>query len=208
MHASSSSAAPSTVHACTPPRPARPPPPLQVRPNSVYIDFGAWVGPTALFASSYAKAVYAMEPDPGAYYELHWNVKMNPSIASKAETAQLCISDAAGVLEMHGELGSSMSTLLEYPGADDHRKNNNTNYADFKVECMTLQTFLDNKGINIGDVGLIKMDTEGACGGARAHVDARWRRGALRRARGRRAAQQPCGPVARSDGARARGKHC
>lgn len=136
---------------------------LQIRPNSVYIDFGAWVGPTALFASSYAKAVYAMEPDPGAYYELYWNVKMNPAIASKAQTAQLCISDSAGVLEMHGELGSSMSTLLEYPGAEDHRKNNNTNYADFKVECMSLQTFLDSRGINIADVGLIKMDTEGEC---------------------------------------------
>lgn len=133
----------------------------KIRPNSVYIDFGAWVGPTALFASSYAKAVYAMEPDPGAYYELYWNVKMNPAIASKAQTAQLCISDSAGVLEMHGELGSSMSTLLEYPGAEDHRKNNNTNYADFKVECMSLQTFLDSRGINIADVGLIKMDTEG-----------------------------------------------
>lgn len=67
-----------------------------------------------------------MEPDPGAYYELYWNVKMNPAIAAKAETQQLCISDSAGVLEMHGELGSSMSTLLEYPGAADHRKNNNT----------------------------------------------------------------------------------
>lgn len=133
----------------------------KIRPNSVYVDFGAWVGPTALFASTYARQVYAMEPDPGAYYELYWNVKMNPAIAAKAETQQLCISDAAGVLEMHGELGSSMSTLLEYPGAADHRKNNNTNYADFKVECMTLQTFLEAKGVDIKDVGLIKMDTEG-----------------------------------------------
>lgn len=90
---------------------------------------------------------------------------MNPTIAAKADTAQLCISDAAGELEMHGELGSSMSTLLEYPGAADHRKNNNTNYADFKVECMTLQTFMAQRSIDIADVGLIKMDTEGACGG-------------------------------------------
>lgn len=34
-------------------------------------------------------------------------------------------------------------------------------YADFKVECMTLQTFLELKGVDIKDVGLIKMDTEG-----------------------------------------------
>ena len=30
------------------------------------------------------------------------------------------------MLEMHGELGSSMSTLLAYPGAAEHIKNNNT----------------------------------------------------------------------------------
>ena len=35
---------------------------LRVKPNSVYVDFGAWVGPTAIFASSYARKVYALEP--------------------------------------------------------------------------------------------------------------------------------------------------
>lgn len=50
----------SYIHA----RPAPPRSPINPcsRPNSVYIDFGAWVGPTALFASSYAKHTYAMEP--------------------------------------------------------------------------------------------------------------------------------------------------
>ena len=39
---------------------------LSCSPNSLYLDFGAWVGPTAIFASSYAKHVYAMEPGESA----------------------------------------------------------------------------------------------------------------------------------------------
>jgi len=134
---------------------------LKSKPNSVYVDFGAWVGPTAIFASSYARKVYALEPDPGAYNELHYNVAMNPHISRNTETAQLCISDSPGTLMMHGELGSSMSTLLHYPGAEEHIKNNNTYYADFPVECGTLQMFLESRDISPTEVGLIKMDTEG-----------------------------------------------
>ena len=32
-------------------------------PGATYIDFGAWIGPTALFAASYANRVFALEPD-------------------------------------------------------------------------------------------------------------------------------------------------
>lgn len=134
---------------------------LQRKPNSVYIDFGAWVGPTAIFASQYARATYALEPDPGAYGELYWNVHMNPHVKSRTKVFPLCISDAAGFLEMHGQLGSSMSTLLSYPGAEDHRKNNDSGYADFQVQCMTLPNFLEEQGIDARDIALIKMDTEG-----------------------------------------------
>ena len=51
---------------------------------------------------------------------------MNPHIARNTDVYQLCISDGPGKLIMRGELGSSMSTLLEYPGAAEHIKNNNT----------------------------------------------------------------------------------
>ena len=71
---------------------------LTRKPNSVYLDFGAWVGPTAIFASSYAKHVYAMEPDPGAFNELYYNVHMNPHISRNTEVFQLCISDGPGEL--------------------------------------------------------------------------------------------------------------
>ena len=89
--------------------PCPPPPPIYLSPHP---------GPRT--------AHITVRADPGAYNELHYNVAMNPHVSKNTETAQLCISDAPGTLMMHGELGSSMSTLLEYPGAADHRKNNNT----------------------------------------------------------------------------------
>ena len=100
--------------------------------------------------------------DPGAFSELYWNVKMNPALSRKVEMQQLCISDAPGQLQMHGQQGASMSTLLDYPDAKALRKRNGSDYADWTVQCMTLQDFLELKGVSIHDVGLIKIDVEGA----------------------------------------------
>jgi FkbM family methyltransferase len=129
--------------------------------NSNYVDFGAWVGPTALFASSYAKHVYALEPDPGAYQELYWNVKMNPNVLSKITTFPMCIADKPGTILMHGIIGSSMPSLLDDPNAEQHRRDNTTGYADFPVECTTLDLWMNKQGLTAKDVALIKMDTEG-----------------------------------------------
>jgi hypothetical protein len=41
------------------------------------IDFGAWIGPTALFLASRAKKVVALEPDPAAFVELQLNAALN-----------------------------------------------------------------------------------------------------------------------------------
>lgn len=42
-----------------------------------FLDVGAWIGPTALYASRKANRVYAFEPDPVAYTELTENIRLN-----------------------------------------------------------------------------------------------------------------------------------
>lgn len=41
------------------------------------LDIGAWIGPTALYAASRAKQVFAFEPDPTAFFSLIRNIELN-----------------------------------------------------------------------------------------------------------------------------------
>lgn len=104
---------------------------LKSRPGSVHIDFGAWIGPTAIFASTYARKVFALEPDPSAFMHLYHNIAMNPAVSRNTEATQLCISDQAGSLTLHGELGNSESTILNYRNG----KNDASGVQSVKVSC-------------------------------------------------------------------------
>jgi len=125
----------------------------------VEVDFGCWVGPTVLFAGAYADKIYAMEPDPGAYREVYHNVKSNPAIAAKTQLQQLCISDKEGAITMYGSPGDSMSTLFS---AESDRKK--SGYTNWQVECTTLDKFSAKHDIKPAEIGIIKLDTEGAEG--------------------------------------------
>jgi len=43
-------------------------------PGSVYVDIGAWIGPTVLYAVDKCAKVLAFEPDPVAFRELELNI--------------------------------------------------------------------------------------------------------------------------------------
>ena len=45
--------------------------------ESNYLDIGAWIGPTVLYASKIAKQCYAIEPDPYASFLLQANLSLN-----------------------------------------------------------------------------------------------------------------------------------
>lgn len=45
--------------------------------EKVFIDIGAWIGPTTLYAASRAKQVMAFEPDPVAWRSLATNLEFN-----------------------------------------------------------------------------------------------------------------------------------
>jgi FkbM family methyltransferase len=81
--------------------------------NTSYIDIGAWIGPTVLYAAQLANAAYAFEPDPLAFADLSANLGLNPQIAN-VHIFPLFVGNAKGKVKMGSRQsgGDSMSSAL------------------------------------------------------------------------------------------------
>ncbi|WP_409733389.1 FkbM family methyltransferase [Tabrizicola flagellatus] len=84
--------------------------------ESLFLDVGAWIGPTALYGVQRAARCIAFEPDPLAFAELEANVAANRGQVwvEKLELHQCAInSDGRSfILGGRGEGGDSMSSAL------------------------------------------------------------------------------------------------
>lgn len=90
-----------------------------LKKGDVYIDIGAWIGPTVLAAASTGCTVHAYEPDPVAFAELSANIAAN-----KADNITL---NNVALFDRHGEmsfgsgrgdsLGDSISSLMNGQGS-------------------------------------------------------------------------------------------
>jgi FkbM family methyltransferase len=124
-------------------------------PGAVYVDFGSWIGPTVLFAGQFASKVYSLEPDPLSYSTLSANVHANPVVLARTQMYHECIAPKSGVLEFagSGESNTRMSGQLDtkFLKAGTH----------WKVNCRTLDQFTREEGVDMANLKLIKMDTEG-----------------------------------------------
>jgi len=122
-----------------------------VRPGSTFVDIGAWIGPTALWAAPVAGRVVAIEPDPVALDALIPNVAPYPNV----EVIRGAISMHTGVTELcpRGAFGDSMSRVIDGATAEwDHT-------AAVCVSCWTLPDLF--RTFAVKDVSLVKMDIEG-----------------------------------------------
>ena len=86
--------------------------------------------------------------------------QLNPSVAAKTTIQQLCISDKPGAIKMYGTPGDSMSTLFAGDGAKAQAAK--SSYTSWQVECMTFDSFIKWQAIDPAEIGIIKLDTEGA----------------------------------------------
>ena len=77
--------------------------------ETTYLDVGAWIGPTALYAAQRAKRAVAFEPDPLAFKELVLNAGLNPQI-SNLRTCELFIGTGSGTVRIGSEKGLGNST--------------------------------------------------------------------------------------------------
>ncbi len=118
--------------------------------DSVYVDIGAWIGPTVLYAARLCKHVYCFEPDPNAYRFLCWNVALNE--LHNVTTISAALGDKLAVTRMTSfgdSLGDSMTSLI----------NRNPQGKTVEVLKFPWQTFLEASGLERPD--LLKIDIEG-----------------------------------------------
>ncbi len=121
-----------------------------IRPGSVYLDIGSWIGPTVLFGSNISRHCFAVEPDPIAFAELKANIELNPTLEKKITLFNGCIAEKTGRVQFGNEssFGNSTSSLLF---------GNKT--CSVEVEALSFEDFLHRYAIK--ECGFIKMDIEG-----------------------------------------------
>jgi FkbM family methyltransferase len=121
-----------------------------INPHSVVVDFGAWIGVTAMYAGLLSQNVYALEPDPVAYEAMAANLYVNPYLHDRVNIDHGCIAMETQPMEFFllGGGGSSGSSLTKGSGKS------------VMVDCFTLEDWAHGKGIS--QIDFIKMDTEGA----------------------------------------------
>lgn len=118
-----------------------------------YLDIGAWIGPTALYATQLAKRAYAFELDPIAFQELKQNVAANKNAdwASRLVIYNKAIASSSGTLRLgsRGSGGDSMSSVLFVDGE-----------TSWDVEAITLAQFIDTEKLQDEKL-FLKIDIEG-----------------------------------------------
>jgi len=118
--------------------------------KSSFIDIGAWIGPTTLYASHLSQFCFSIEPDPVSYKELEENVSLNPGIKNKIKLYNFCIGDKCSKVKFGNKykFGNSSSSIL-FGGLKD----------SIYVNSVTLQKFIQTEKID--NCNFIKMDIEG-----------------------------------------------
>lgn len=131
--------------------------------DTLYIDFGMWIGPTVLYASRKAGEVWGLEADPAAYGEAARNVVANAADVQNVRLRRACISDKTSQnvpFYSYKQPGDSMGGLLwkPEPGNKDSKLAKYTWY----VDCFTLPDFVQQNSIQLqGRKVFVKIDTEG-----------------------------------------------
>lgn len=121
-------------------------------PNHIYLDIGAWIGPTVLYGAQNARQVFAIEPDLKAYNELVSNIGLNSAIKDKIVARNIAITEKTGDFKLFTEnfTADSTSTLLSTKEGKDY----------YIVKGVSFQELA--KEFPLQDVNLIKIDVEGS----------------------------------------------
>ena len=119
-----------------------------LKPDTSFIDIGAWIGVTALYGATKAKACYAFEPDRIAFQELITNINLNPSL--QIFPFMSCVAEKTGFTELFTKtsFGDSQSSLVG-------------SHEDKKIITHSINIFDFFSGSVLNDINFIKMDIEG-----------------------------------------------
>ena len=133
--------------------------------NGVYIDIGAWIGPTVLYAANIFNKVIALEPDTVALERLEQNLKVNNFTNISVVKKGLSDNNGKSKFGGNGPLGNSESTLLvsnvDYSSWEGRHSKEDRESNIIEIETITIETLLYEKKILPEEISLIKMDIEG-----------------------------------------------
>lgn len=123
-----------------------------IGPGDVFLDIGAWVGPTALHAALCGARVVGVEADPAAAARLAANVAANPELAPRVRIIERAASPRPGRLRLGAprKPGDSMASLL-LPEAS----------ARWEVETIAPAALLAEAAPTAPGKILVKVDIEG-----------------------------------------------
>lgn len=120
-------------------------------PGSTFIDIGAWNGVCSLYAASKGAVCHAIEPDEVAYKALRRNIGLNPDYDITPHRLAITSTNGTAWINTGDKFGDSMSSTIvrgEVEAVDE-------------IDSLTLDRFIDNIGLQICKIGLIKIDIEG-----------------------------------------------
>ncbi len=122
-----------------------------LKSDETFLDIGAWIGPTALYASKRAKKVFAFEPDPVAYEKLCQNLNLNDT--KNVVPYPVAVSDQWKGMDfgIRTGLGDSMSSELWGRGG-----NFQVPAISFKSVVMDLKPNFIKIDIEGGEANLLK----------------------------------------------------
>ena len=128
--------------------------------GSLFVDIGAWIGPTTLYAAAKGAIVDAYECDPIALAILRRNILMNPALRRQIRVHDFALWDADGVIEMWSQqLGNSESSIFpvhERGGAFTHCADS------FLAPARSTAAIFRKKQYAMMESTVIKIDIEGA----------------------------------------------
>jgi FkbM family methyltransferase len=121
-------------------------------PGDSFLDIGAWVGPTTLFAADLGAQVTSVEADPRAVELLAGNVAANPGLAPRIRIVAKAASPRPGRLRLGAprKPGDSMGSLLLADGPHA-----------WEVETISPETLAELARPAVGRRLVVKLDIDG-----------------------------------------------
>ena len=124
-----------------------------LRKDKVFIDIGAWVGLTSIYASRKSKHVYAIEVDPESVKELRQNCKYNCDNVTVIDKAIAHVSDKTAFLGANSNLQDRPLNDSTSQVFDTHKEGR------FEVTTISIKDLISR--YSISNISLIKVDIEG-----------------------------------------------
>lgn len=127
------------------------------RPGGDFIEYGAWIGVSTLYAGALgAGKMLSLEPDPRAFDELWANVVLNPAVAERAWVYRHCVSDRDELRTVNTVLGS---TAYASNGFQESRMAPEDRLSSYAVRCSTVGALADAHGLTPATTAFVFVNT-------------------------------------------------